>query len=227
MLSACVRDAAAEAVNKVFKMHTCDVRTKVDSETQNETDTKGDASRKAISMLAFDIETEGLDSSTHGITCACAYDPDTGVERTFIFPRGDSREEFMLLLDEASSLCAFNGARFDIPFMARSWGVNITRVARWMLKLVDVYEATRLCIGRGFSLNALLAANGLEGKTGSGLEAVAMAKEGRWDELGAYCMHDTRMTHIVTCMPEIRLPIGRRGAQTGRLFRSPLRVCPY
>ena len=199
-----------------------------DTEKLTEATTKDNNKRaKTVGMLAFDIETEGLDSATHAITCACAYDPDAGVERTFIFPLGDSREEFMLLLDEASSLCAFNGARFDIPFMARSWGVDIARVAAWMLKLVDVYEATYLCIGRGFSLNALLAANGLEGKTGSGLEAVAMAKEGRWDELGAYCMHDTRMTHAVTSMPEIVLPIGRRGPQKGRLLRAPLRVYPY
>ena len=178
-------------------------------------------------MLAFDLETEGLNSAIHCITCACAYDPDAGIERTFIFSRGDSREEFMALLDAASSLCAFNGARFDIPFMARAWTVDIARVAAWMLKLVDVYEATRLCLGRGFSLNALLAANGLQGKTGSGLEAVAMAREGRWDELGAYCMHDTRMTHEVTRMPRILLPIGRKGEHRGCLMRAPLRLSPY
>ncbi len=178
-------------------------------------------------MLAFDIETEGLDPSVHAITCACAYDPDAEIAQTFIFAKGDSREEFMLLLDRAGTLCAFNGVRFDVPFMARSWGVDIARVAGWMLKLVDVYEATRLCIGRGFSLNALLAANGLQGKTGSGLEAVAMARDGRWDELGAYCMHDTRMTHEVTCKPEISLPLGRKGAQKGRITRPPLRVSPY
>jgi hypothetical protein len=174
-------------------------------------------------MLAFDIETEGLDSSVHGITCACAFDPDAGIERAFLFARGDSPEEFMALLDAAPRLCTFNGVHFDIPFIARRWGVDIGRVARWMLKLVDVYEASRLCAGRGFSLNALLMINGLQGKTGTGLEAVAMAREGRWDELASYCMHDTKMTHEVSRRPSIRLPIGGSICGMGLTFR-PLRL---
>jgi uncharacterized protein YprB with RNaseH-like and TPR domain len=38
-------------------------------------------------MLAFDIETEGLDSDRDGITVASVYDPDRGIKKTFFFMR--------------------------------------------------------------------------------------------------------------------------------------------
>jgi len=66
-------------------------------------------------MLAFDIETTGLDKNARA-TCACAYDPDAGIDQLFFFKDG-TQEDFFALLDQADSLCAFNGARFDIPFL--------------------------------------------------------------------------------------------------------------
>lgn len=176
-------------------------------------------------VLAFDIETTGLDPERCEVTCACAYD-GAGVERTFVFePAGPRRsdhprdygfaggwghpEEFMALLDAAPRLCAFNGVRFDVPFLCRRWGVPAWRAAAWVAKLLDPFEASRLGLGRTFGLEALLRANGLQGKTGSGKEAVRMAAEGRWAELGAYCMHDTIMTHRVATLPRMALPLRR------------------
>lgn len=173
-------------------------------------------------MLAFDIETTGLDPGACEVTCACAYD-GRGTERAFVFEPGGPRrsdhprdygfeggwgdpEEFMGLLDAAPRLCAFNGVRFDLPFLARRWGVPDARVGAWVRKLFDPFEACRLGLGRTFSLERLLAANGLRGKTGSGLEAIAMAREGRWAELAEYCMHDTRMTHAAAAMGALALP---------------------
>ena len=84
-------------------------------------------------MLSFDIETEGLDSSTCRIVVACVYDPDRGIRRCFNFLADESKfesekAEFVRCLDEADTLCSFNGVRFDIPFIAarqvvlRAWG---------------------------------------------------------------------------------------------------------
>jgi hypothetical protein len=160
-------------------------------------------------MLAFDLETTGLDPEVDEITCACAYDPDAGVDRTFFFRggAGDTPEAFLALLDGAERLCAFNGARFDLPFLQVRYGLSDARVGRWALKLYDLYEACRLGFDSGFSLNALLAANGLDSKTGTGGDAVALARDGRWDELGAYCRQDTVKTRAVSCLETIRLPL--------------------
>jgi hypothetical protein len=157
-------------------------------------------------VLAFDIETTGLDAETCDVTCACAYDPDRGIERSFVFSQGGSPEEFVSLLDEAPRLCAFNGVRFDVPFLAKRWNISDEKVGQWMLKMIDPFEACKLALGQTFSLNKLLSENGLEGKTGSGLDAVNMAKDGRWDELAEYCMHDTKVTHAAVVLPVIQIP---------------------
>jgi len=75
-------------------------------------------------MLAFDIETEGLDSRVDGITVASIYDGARGVSRTFNFVKDASlfeseKADFIRALDEAESLCCFHGIRFDIPFIAK------------------------------------------------------------------------------------------------------------
>jgi hypothetical protein len=179
---------------------------------------RGDGER----MLAFDIETTGLDPANSEVTCACAYDGDE--EWAFVFGQcKEDPEEFMALLDAAPRLCAFNGVRFDLPFLARRWGVPDARVGAWVRKLYDPFEACRLALGRTFSLDRLLAANGLRGKTGSGLQAVEMARDGRWDELAEYCMHDTKMTHAVAGMAACALPGQQAGfpPKRGGFTRAP------
>lgn len=156
-------------------------------------------------VLAFDIETTGL-RECDSVTCVCAYDPDRGVEFSACTPDGRACEEFLQLLDAAPLLCAFNGVRFDVPFLARRWGVPRERVGRWVCKLVDPYEACRSALGVTFSLDRVLEANGVPCKTGSGLQAVEMAREGRWADLAEYCMHDTKKTHALLRLGEIALP---------------------
>ena len=159
-------------------------------------------------MLAFDIETLGLDPMQPGnrITVAAVYDPDTGVERVFNFLTGDNPEDFLAMLDGAERLCAFNGARFDIPFIQKSLHVHPPRAQAWLAKLFDVFEICKLAINVTFSLNALLAENGMPTKTGSGLEAIALARKGDHERLQAYCMDDTRFTHQVSSLDRIALP---------------------
>lgn len=196
-------------------------------ESSNETQT---AAQTAYGMIAFDIETMGLDPHTHRITAACLYGamdgprpgqrvirdagaPGTHVVRTFVFTNEDPeadlalRDEFMAHLDSARSLCAFNGIRFDIPFLQRAWDIPHARVAAWVVKTFDVYEACKLALGSTFSLDRLLAANSLESKSGSGLHAIHLAKTGQWKELGDYCMQDTRMTYLVSSQCHISLPL--------------------
>jgi hypothetical protein len=116
-------------------------------------------------------------------------------------------DEFLDLLDSAPLLCAFNGVRFDVPFIAAQWVVEPSRVAAWVLKLVDPYEIARLALGKTFSLNALLKANGMEFKTGKGCEAVTWAKTGQWRRLEEYCLSDTIKTHDLVSSGTWKLPV--------------------
>lgn len=157
-------------------------------------------------MLAFDLETTGPSISHDRIMCAAVYDPDAGIEKYFIFALGDSPEEFMLLLDQADRLCSFNGVRFDIPLIERWFCPGAERVGAWRLKLHDVYEACFLALGTTFSLESLLETNGVPGKTGSGLQAIQLAMDEEWEKLGDYCLNDTKRTHQVSSLLQIRLP---------------------
>ncbi len=188
-------------------------------------------------MLAFDLETTGLDARGDLITCAAVYDPDNNTEGVFVFARLDETgelvpsleraEEFMALLDGADRLCAFNGARFDLPFIQHQLGASAGRVRAWRLKLHDVFEACKLALGITFPLRALLDSNGLPGKTGSGAEAVQLARQGDWQSLGEYCLNDTRVTHRVSSLDCICLPkthgvfLDARGNFTDQGIRLP------
>lgn len=156
-------------------------------------------------VLAFDIETTGL-READAVTCVCAYDPDRGVHYRESTPTGARSERFLALLDEAPLLCAFNGVRFDLPFLAKRWRIEPQRVGAWVEKLVDPFEACRLALQSTFSLDRLLHANGLQSKTGNGAEAVCMARAGQWARLEDYCMNDTVLTHQIIKLKRVRLP---------------------
>jgi hypothetical protein len=180
-------------------------------------------------MLAFDIETTGLNPRDSVVTCACAFDPDAGIDRIFFFgydgssEDADTPEVFFALLDRADRLCAFNGVRFDLPFLQARYGLSDSRIGAWVLKLCDLYEAGRLGFGSAYSLNALLAANGLDAKTGCGADAILLAREGRWRELGEYCRQDTIKTHSVSGLSRVLLPfkMGRAVHMVGGRFIMP------
>ena len=168
-------------------------------------------------MLAFDLETLGPDVRVHDATCAAVYDPEAGIARYFIFqPPRDDPEEFMRLLDAADRLCAFNGARFDLPLIQRCFRPCEDRVRRWRLKLHDVFEACKLALDVTFPLEALLELNNIPGKTGSGKDAIRMALDGQLQALGEYCLNDTRRTYEVSSLPRILLPKTRHLAMDSR-----------
>lgn len=95
---------------------------------------------------------------------------------------------------------------FDIPFMQQELQVDDAVVREWLLKLVDPLHAMRCVFKTTSSLNAMLALNGLECKSGSGAHAVVLAAEERWQELADYCLDDVRLTvALVESAPKIQL----------------------
>lgn len=176
-------------------------------------------------MLAFDLETSGLDISCAHIMCASVYDPDAGISQVFMFCMGDSVDEFLDLLDHADRLCAFNGARFDIPMIQQYFQVLFgfylflfqttltcfrqvenSRVSKWRLKLHDVFEACKLALDCTFSLDTLLALNGLPTKSGSGIEALQMIRTHDWERLRHYSIRDAELTYLVSMLDKIKIP---------------------
>jgi hypothetical protein len=152
---------------------------------------------KAAKAVAVDIETSGLEANC-SITAVALVGQEWSVCYTF-GPNDDfdyHRAAIVTILNEAPLIYAFNAPDFDFPVMQRCFGLSDSTMGNWMAKLVDPLYAAKALYGTKLcaKLDLILALNGLPAKTGSGLDAVHMAREGRWQQLAAYCTHDTEVT---------------------------------
>lgn len=75
------------------------------------------------SACFFDIETTGLDAATSVVTTVTLH--QNGETQTLV--RGDdlTRERLAAAFEPAALLVTFNGARFDIPFLESSFGIDL------------------------------------------------------------------------------------------------------
>lgn len=164
-------------------------------------------------MLGFDIETTGLMHDPDArISVVCTIDSDTGLEVAYNFLNTSTAEEYGALrlqlisaLNAARVLCAYNAVLFDIPFIEKELKVPKTEVQGWLLKLFDPFHAMKTCFNFTCKLDKMLALNGLECKSASGLEAIDMAKNKEWDALISYCMDDVRLTVLICQQPQVIL----------------------
>lgn len=99
-------------------------------------------------MLAFDIETTGLNKHTDEVTVVCMYGTVGGqhIEQVFNFARdgpGQHASQCKAMLTRAELLCAMNGFRFDVPFLATFLGVSDEDSLEWLAKLHDPCEVKK------------------------------------------------------------------------------------
>lgn len=158
-------------------------------------------------MLAFDIETTGLDPTKNTITVVALYgtvpnstgkDPRKHIDQVLNFARDGLEPQKSILVDALNSadvLCAFNGVRFDIPFIFKSLNIPPTTASSWVVKLYDPFEENKLMNDKTISLNKMLSQHNMQVKCGSGMEAVNLALSKQWDELEFYCRQDSLLTH--------------------------------
>lgn len=182
--------------------------------------------------VALDIETTGLRRSLDAITVVCLYGHlGPGGEPsalTFNLLAGHSWNKAQALadaLDAAPRIACFNGTRFDIPFLQEGLGLCPARVSAWVLKMFDVFDIASTALGATFRLDVVLALNGMQTKTGSGLQAIEWAKNpADWPKLEAYCMDDTRLTFELSQLPRIRLPPPQLGGAAYYIAQDGPRV---
>jgi hypothetical protein len=183
--------------------------------------TKASAARLgacARQMLVFDIETMGLDARKHAVTVVSTEDFASGARVNYEFARVRAEtphllagllEEMVQAFEEASSLCAFNGVRFDLPFLQTAFSLDSATITRWVLKTSDILESSRLLHGTTFSLDLLCETNGLPTKISNGLKAIAMASEKRWQDLREYCADDVAILCRLYSMQNLIHPRSR------------------
>lgn len=170
-----------------------------------------------MSALAFDVETRLLASEVEeryaselagaspwtcpdlfGFACGVALDIDTG-EALHYGP--EQARKMMATLASAEKTVGYNSAAFDLPGLSAYGDVEPLRAhhvdlcaAVWdALDAVADQKGMEKRLRQG-GLDGLCKANGLAGKTADGVDAPALYREGRIEELLRYCEADTRLT---------------------------------
>jgi DNA polymerase elongation subunit (family B) len=173
-------------------------------------------------MLAFDIETLGVNKHKDLITVCSLYDQEAGISKVlrfvdlnedgevcYIDEYRDVVDELIKYMNEADTLCAFNSLNFDIPFLQIQFDIPNDIVQGWVLKTFDILEVCRRGFNRTFNLNLCLALNNVgDGKIGDGMKAVRDAEKGLWSDLETYCLSDSMLTYELSTLDTINCPEG-------------------
>lgn len=143
--------------------------------------------------VVLDLETQKLfseidRSKRHLLRVSVVGIYDYRQKNYFIF---EEREISKLepFLRDASFLIGFNIREFDLEVLRPYLVSSLTHIP--VLDLLEEIEQVRK---HKVSLQSVAQATLKEGKSGSGLEAVQLFREGRIEELKRYCLDDVRIT---------------------------------
>jgi len=143
--------------------------------------------------ITFDIESIS-DSTVRGhidvqeqeLTVVAVHDSDTGAYSSYF------KEELPRLwpiLERADMLIGFNSDSFDIPLLNRYYPGDLSHI-----RSLDLLTEVQKILGRRVRLQSLAEATLGKGKSGDGLKAGQWWREGKKDDVRAYCIEDVRLT---------------------------------
>jgi len=98
-------------------------------------------------------------------------------------------------LDNADFIAGYNVVLFDLEFIRLSFQIPDLKMTHWVKKCFDPFMCSKYILKSTCKLGDLLALNNLASKTGSGAEAIVLAREEKWELLLDYCMMDTTLTY--------------------------------
>jgi DEAD/DEAH box helicase domain-containing protein len=141
--------------------------------------------------LVFDLETKYnfRDFDDHkklGVTVVSSYDYANGKSNIFLEKEINS---LFPLLENASYLIGFNIKSFDLKVLSPYYPGNIDNFS-----VFDILDDIKEKIGFRLSLNDVVNATLGKKKSGHGLMAIELYKEGKIKELCQYCLDDTMLT---------------------------------
>lgn len=121
-----------------------------------------------------------------GISVAVIYDYQDNKGHAF-FEKDVSK--MFPLLERASYVIGYNVRSFDMNVLQGYYPGDVTNIQTF-----DMLDDIREKIGRRLALNDVINATLGKKKTGHGLMAIDMYREGRLDELRQYCLDDVMLT---------------------------------
>ena len=126
----------------------------------------------------------------------------------------------------AERIVGFGMNRYDIPVLHRYLGPFRGRhdVDLWRKERIDLLEEVEMATGERISLEKLALANLGVGKTGHGAHAIELYRDGRLEELKAYCTNDVELTKklydIMRIKGELAVPRRDRGDMQTVTFKN-------
>ena len=143
--------------------------------------------------ITFDIESVSdstvrghIDVSEQELTVVAIHDSLTGDYAAYF---KEDLPRLWPILERADMLIGFNSDTFDIPLLNRYYPGNLTH-----LRSLDLLSEVQKVLGRRIRLQSLAEATLGRGKSSDGLKAGQWWREGKKDEVAAYCIEDVRLT---------------------------------
>lgn len=149
--------------------------------------------------IVLDLETQRLFQEVGGrhnmhqlgISLCGVYFYDTDTFTAFKEPELPDFEQY--LVDHRPTIVGFNSLHFDLPVLQP----YCARLRLVDLPQVDILKDIERALGVRIKLESIAQATLLEGKSGTGLDAVRYFRNNEWDTLERYCLDDVRITRDV------------------------------
>lgn len=124
-----------------------------------------------------------------GISCLGSYDYTTAAYTVY---EEAELPHFLERLQQKPLLVGFNNRRFDTPILQA-----YARFDLGVLPQLDIMEELVKVLGHRVSLDSVAQATLDRGKTGSGLDALRLYKNGEMEKLKSYCLEDVKITRAL------------------------------
>ena len=121
-----------------------------------------------------------------GITVVGVYDYKTGQSATYL---EQELNKLFQVLENTSYIIGYNVKNFDMQVLQGHYPGDITQFL-----IFDLCDDVKIRLGRRLSLGDLVSATLGKKKTGHGLIAIDLYKQGEWDKLKQYCLDDVNLT---------------------------------
>ena len=149
-----------------------------------------------MKILTFDIETTNTfdevgspNAEDLDLAVVCVHDSETQ-EMTHYFK--EDLHKLWPLMEQADMLISFNGDHFDIPLLNKYYAGDLTQI-----KSLDLLVEIRKSLGRRIKLDDIASATLGESKSADGLQSIIWWRQGKIDEVVAYCKQDVIVTRKV------------------------------
>lgn len=149
-----------------------------------------------MKILTFDIETTNTFDEVGSpnavdldLAVICVLDSETN-EMTHYFK--EDLHKLWPLMEQADMLISYNGNHFDIPLLDKYYAGDLTQI-----KSLDLLVEIKKTLGRRIKLDDIATATLGESKSADGLQSIVWWRQGKIDEVVAYCKQDVVVTRKV------------------------------